>query len=161
MKIYLASSWKNEETVFQLAEYLRHFNHEVDAFVDTSGGRFVFHFSEIGNPDELDAVSFLRDERSQRAFVEDKKWLGWAECCILVLPAGRSAHLEAGYAKGQDKHLIIFAPDGFLKGEFDVMYGFADFMTNSCLELSWHLKTLQGKATTPLIGETHVTEVTK
>ena len=95
-----------------------------------SSQRYVFHFSEIGDPSDLDAINFLEDERSKRAFQEDKKWLDWAEVCLLILPAGKSAHLEAGYAKGQGKQLIIWQNE-YPKGEFDVMYGFADLITDS------------------------------
>ena len=49
----------------------------IDAFCDDSGGRFMFHFSEIGDPEDLDAINFLEDERSKKAFQEDKKWLDW------------------------------------------------------------------------------------
>jgi hypothetical protein len=77
----------------------------------------------------MDAIKFLEDERSQRAFVEDKKWLDWADVCILILPSGKSSHLEAGYAKGQGKQLIIYQRH-FPEGEFDVMYGFADLITS-------------------------------
>ena len=124
MKIYIASSWKNENVIYGIAELLRLWGHEVDAFCDTSSGRFVFHFSEIGDLSILDAITFLEHEKSQRAYAEDKKWLDWCDAVLLVLPAGRSAHLEGGYAKGAGKKLYIFG--GFPKGEFDVMYGLAD-----------------------------------
>lgn len=129
MKIYIASSWKNEELVCEWADELRDLGYEVDAFCDPETGRFVFHYSEIGDVKTLDAINFLQDERSQKAFYEDKKWLDWCECVLLVLPAGKSAHLEAGYAKGQGKCLLIYQ-DEFPKGEFDVMYGFADLITS-------------------------------
>ena len=130
MKVYLASSWKNAELVKAWKNELLEYGHDVDAFCDDSGGRFVFHFSEIGDPKDLDAINFLLDERTKKAFAEDKKWIDWCEICLLVLPAGNSAHLEAGYAKGQGKGLIIWQDD-FPKGEFDVMYGFADLITDS------------------------------
>ncbi|SFR15369.1 hypothetical protein [Desulfoscipio geothermicus] len=129
MKIYIASSWKNEELVRAFAKMLRDAGLEVDDFTDDSRGRFVFHYSELGNLDELDAINFLEDERSQRAFQEDKKWLDWADAVVLILPAGKSAHLEAGYAKGCGKKLVIWQMS-FPKGEFDVMYGFADLITD-------------------------------
>lgn len=129
MRIYIASSWKNGEFVKIIANYLRENGHEVDCFADGSTGRYVFHYSEIDSFENLDAINFLYDERSQKAFAEDKKWLDWAECVLLVLPAGRSAHLESGYGVGKDKLLIIYQ-EAFPKGEFDVMYGFADLITD-------------------------------
>lgn len=134
MKIYLASSWKNERNVKIWAYTLREKGHEVDAFCDESSGRFVFHFSEIGDASQLNAVNFLADERSQKAFAEDKKWIDWADAVLLILPAGKSSHLEAGYAVGCGKKLIIWN-DEFPKGEFDVMYGFADLITDSIDEV--------------------------
>jgi len=134
MKVYIASSWKMSEWVIAWKEALEKEGHEVDAFCDDSDMRYVFYFSEIGDPANLDAINFLADPRSRRAFEEDKKWLDWADVCLLVLPSGKSAHLEAGYAKGQGKLLIIWQNE-FPKGEFDVMYGFADLITNSALDV--------------------------
>ena len=127
MKLYIASSWKNENAVRTLAEVLRAKGHEVDAFCDKSTGRYVFHWSEfVEREDDLkeyDAKSFMDDPRVQRAFLEDKNWIDWAEGVVLLVPSGRSAHLEAGYAVGHGKPLWIYG--ALPKGEFDVMYGFA------------------------------------
>jgi len=130
MKIYLASSWQNEKLVLEWMQILKQKGYQVDAFCDPTRGRYVFHFSEIGDPSELDAISFLDDDRTKRAFKEDKKWIDWADVCLLILPAGKSSHLEAGYAKGKGKKLIIWQKK-YPTGEFDVMYGFADMVTNS------------------------------
>ncbi len=124
MKIYIATSWKMAETALDISALLKGHGHEVDCFCDDSGGRYVFHFSEVGDITKLNSINFLEDERSQRAFREDKKWLDWADAVILLLPSGKSAHLEAGYAVGQGKKLYIIGK--FPMGEFDVMYGFAD-----------------------------------
>jgi hypothetical protein len=126
-KIYIATSWKMENAAIVLANRLRDDGHEVDCFCDSTSGRYVFHWSEFVEKQEdlknYDAMSFIADERVKRAFNEDKKWLDWADTVILLLPSGKSAHLEAGYAVGQGKSLYIMG--GFQKGEFDVMYGFA------------------------------------
>jgi len=135
MKIYIASSWKNEQSVMMLSQFLRENGHQVDAFTDSSTGRYVFHYSEIGPINELNAINFLKNPKSRKAFKEDKKWLDWCECCVMLLPCGKSSHLEAGYAKGRNKKLAIFQPAGFPKGEFDVMYGFADIITANFIEL--------------------------
>ena len=148
MKIYIASSWKNQEWVLQTANVLEADGFEVDAFCRSTDKRFAFHWSEFVDDEKdlqnYDACSFLGDARVQKAFKEDKKWLDWSDCVVLVMPCGRSSHLEAGYAKGQDKTLIIYAPNGFPKGEFDVMYGFADFMTDKIDEVKEFLKTNKG-----------------
>jgi len=126
-RIYIASSWKNEMVCRVMADLLRNEGHEVDCFCDPSSGRYVFHWTELVQRQEdlakYDAIEFLADPRTQRAFAEDRSWLDWADTVLLMLPCGRSAHLEAGYGKGCGKRLFIYGD--FLKGEFDVMYGFA------------------------------------
>lgn len=128
MKVYIATSWRMESTAVILAQRLRQEGFEVDCFCEKRAGRYVFHWSEFVDKEEdlknYDAKSFINDPRVQYAFNEDKKWLDWADVCVLLLPSGRSAHLEAGYAKGQGKKLYVLG--GFIKGEFDVMYNFAD-----------------------------------
>ncbi len=139
MKIYLASSWKNAETVRALAGSLEFEGFEVDAFCRATDQRYSFHWSEFVDTEEelqqYDALSFLGDPRVQRAFNEDKRWLDWADTVVMVMPCGRSSHLEAGYGKGQGKRLYIYGD--FQTGEFDVMYGFADglFRTEQWAEL--------------------------
>jgi len=128
MKIYIASSWKNQKAVLRLANGLENFGFEVDAFCRSTDKRFAFHWSEmVDNEIDLqkyDALSFLDDLKVQRAYQEDKKWLDWADTVIMLMPCGHSSHLEGGYGKGQGKRLFLFGE--FPKGEFDVMYALAD-----------------------------------
>ena len=130
MKIYLASSWKNKGAVIELADWLRSEGHEVDAFCDEKN-RISFNWSELtcslpADITELDARDLMTHAIAKDAFKEDKKYLDWSDVVIMLLPCGRSAHIEAGYAAGCGKKLYIVG--GFEKGEFDVMYGFADGM---------------------------------
>jgi hypothetical protein len=139
MKIYIATSWKMENYAKRMATLLRARGHEVDCFCDPSSGRYVFHWTEFVDQEEdlknYDAISFLDDPRTQRAFKEDKGWIDWCDAVVMIHPCGKSAHLEAGYAKGSGKKLYMWG--SFPEGEFDVMYGFADglFRQNDIDEL--------------------------
>lgn len=136
MKIYLASSWKAAEAVRLYLDFFRkQEGFEVDCFCDQDGGRIGFNIAELleGSGygiNSIDAISALEHpavaEQFKVAFAEDKKWIDWCECLIMLMPCGRSAHLEAGYAKGQGKLLFIYWMVDLLKGEFDNMYQFAD-----------------------------------
>ena len=142
MKIYLASSYKNETLVIVMASALRQAGHEVDAFCDPRTGRAVFTLSDprFQKLKNLSGKDFCREKPIKDTFIENKKWLDWCECCILILPSGRSAHLEAGYAKGQGKKLIIYHAYEWPAGEVDIMYCFADLLTAEIDEIRRFLK---------------------
>jgi nucleoside 2-deoxyribosyltransferase len=133
MRIYLASSWKNRGAVLEMASLLRKEGHIVDAFCEED--RVVsFNWSELfENMDreglditEYDAVDMMDNCMVQDAFMFDKEQIDLSDAVIMMLPCGRSSHMEAGYAVGRGKKLYIVG--GFEKGEFDVMYGFATGM---------------------------------
>jgi hypothetical protein len=44
--------------------------------------------------------------------MNDFRGMEWADTCVLVLPCGRSAHLEGGWFAGRGKRLIILTRDG-------------------------------------------------
>jgi hypothetical protein len=139
MKVYIATSWKMQVAAKQMADSLRRLGHEVDCFCDQSTGRYVFHWTEFVEKEEelqnYNAISFLADPRTRRAFEEDRGYIDWCDAVVMIHPCGKSAHLEAGYAKGIGKKLFMWGL--FPKGEFDVMYGFADglFTENETSEL--------------------------
>lgn len=65
----------------------------------------------------------LRGYAAHHVFAFDKEHLHRASVAVLVLPAGRSGHLELGYILGQGKkgYILIDNPE-----RWDVMYQFAD-----------------------------------
>lgn len=70
---------------------------------------------------------------AKAGFDQDKKALDWCDTCVLVLPCGRSAHLELGYAVGQKKEtFILLHPDKF---EPELMYMMVDHMVTNIPDL--------------------------
>lgn len=138
MKIYIASSWKNYQILLTLQTLLEKVGHEVDCFANGKNGRFSFNWAELIHNalncetkeealavlETLDAKDMIDNPTVQKAFKQDRDMIEWADAVILVLPSGKSSHLEAGYAKGIGKKLYILG--GFQKGEFETMYVFAD-----------------------------------
>lgn len=133
-KIYLASSWKNKNKVRGLAWLLRRWGHEVFDFTDPESHtvegveKYVFDGKAFAafrgqDPATVDWIDFLTWDPSRRAFRSDKAGLDWSDTVVLVLPSGRSSHLEAGYGVGKGKDLFIYGD--LPVGEFDAMYGFA------------------------------------
>lgn len=122
-KIYLASSWRCADQPRVLA-LLRDAGHEVYDFRNPAPGNTGFAWSAI-DPDWLgwEPAAFaklLEHPVAQAGFALDRDALDECDTCVLLLPCGRSAHLEAGYAAGQGKPTIFYlSPDRF---EPELMY---------------------------------------
>jgi hypothetical protein len=70
----------------------------------------------------------LRSEAAQNVFQFDKRHLDDTTHGILVLPAGRSGHLELGYLAGRGVKTAILLDKDY--DRWDVMYAFADIVTH-------------------------------
>src|SRR5688500_18691698 len=102
-RIYVASSWRNEHYQ-SVVEELRKAGHEVYDFKDTPHS---FRWTDASPTGAATIETYLEAMKTQiaiKGFEADKAALDWCDTCIMVLPCGRSAHLEAGYAAGQGKH---------------------------------------------------------
>lgn len=66
---------------------------------------------------------------AQHVFAFDKKHLDSADAAILVLPAGKSGHLELGYMIGKGKPCVILLEQADPE-RWDVMYQFAGLVTS-------------------------------
>lgn len=115
-RIYVASSWRNERQPNVVAR-LRAVGHLVYDFRNPSCDLAGFQWSDIGlDPENCTAREYrnalLTHPRAAQGFMSDLRAMQWADACVLVLPCGRSAHLEAGWFCGQGKRTIILTGDG-------------------------------------------------
>lgn len=137
MKIYVASSWRNDyqpEVVMELREA----GHEVYDFKNPKEGDHGFHWKDVlleRNEQGLclpaDLQRALAHPRAVEGFGLDFGAMKWADACVLVLPCGRSAHLEAGWMAGAGKPTIVLAPPGPIEPE--LMYG---LLGRFCVDLN-------------------------
>lgn len=119
MRIYVASSWRNE-----------HFDGVVAAL--RADGHLVYDFKAKGDGwgngqqatafawEQLDAnwrdwtpgefIMALNTSIAETGFQRDMQALRDADACVMVHPCGSSAALEAGWACGADKLLIVYLP---------------------------------------------------
>ena len=111
LKLYVASSWRNALQPSIVAE-LRSMGHEVYDFRHPPGGDHLgFSWSDV-DPDWTSwsperYVRALDHPIAVAGFDSDFAAMEWADACVLVLPCGRSAHLEAGWFVGAGKPLWI------------------------------------------------------
>ena len=103
LKIYVASSWRN---TFQpdVVAALREDGHEVYDFRYPAPGNKGFSWSEIDphwkewTPEQYREA--LSHPIAMAGYLLDSNALRTCDACVLVLPSGRSASWEFGYAMG-------------------------------------------------------------
>lgn len=125
MRLYVASSWRN--TIYpEVVKALREDGHDVYDFRNPKPGNAGFSWREVDpnwkNWTPFEFVEGLNHPAAVTGFTLDFDAMKWAEAGVLVLPSGRSAHLEAGYFIGKGKPLWILVPE---KMEPELMYGMA------------------------------------
>lgn len=111
-RIYMASSWRNEFYNNTLQLLLRN-----DFLVhDWRDPSTAFKWSQANMPTDPTAEEqrqiLIGNARCSQGFLADFRGMQWANTCILLLPSGRSAHLEAGWCKGAGKHCVVYLRDG-------------------------------------------------
>lgn len=109
-KIYVASSWRNANQV-NVVKDLRLDGHEVYDFKNPRPGNQGFAWKQIDPKWEgWDPEAYrkcLDHPIAKAGFASDFNAMKWADTFVLVLPCGRSAHLELGWACGQGKQTLI------------------------------------------------------
>lgn len=128
LKIYLASSWRNEyyEKVLNILRMQGYdtydFKHPDD------NGISGFNWEKVDKDFERwtcrDFKEGLRHPEAVKAFGKDFHAMQEADCCVLLLPCGRSAHSEAGWMKGKGK--TVFVLDLSEKPTPELMYQMFD-----------------------------------
>lgn len=134
-RIYLASSWRNPYQE-NLVQYLRKIaGHQVYDFKNPPHST-GFKWSDIGLELPCTAEAYrtalLTHPRAAQGFNADFSAMRWADVGLLVLPCGRSAHLELGWMAGAGKRTIILTQDG---EEPELMALLADHIATSIEEV--------------------------
>lgn len=113
--IYVASSWRNPYQQ-DVVSFLRDHGHEVYDFRSPTIEDPKFHWSEIDkdwkwwHPERF--VEGLNHPLAVAGFHSDFSAMEASDTCVLVLPSGRSSHLEAGWFVGHEKRLFILLNEG-------------------------------------------------
>lgn len=143
-RVYVVSSWRN--TYLDMVTGALHgarlpfFDfraHKVEGSTRDSG----FHWSEI-DPDwrAWDVPRFVEaqgHDLARKGFHADMSNLERCGQLLLVLPCGKSAHLEAGFAVGSGRRVVVYSPPG-APFEPELMYGMTAGVTNDLgVAISW------------------------
>ncbi len=135
MSIYLIGSLRNPR-VPEVAKLLR--GHGYDVFDDwyAAGPNADDHWRDYERERGHDLVTALDGYAARHVFEYDRSHLDRCHTGVLLLPAGKSGHLELGYLIGQGKpgYIVLDGdPD-----RYDVMYGFADAVYRTVEDMLAH-----------------------
>ena len=122
MKIYLIGSLRNE-FIPRLGVELRACGFDVFDDWHGAGPEADDKWMEYEKLRGRHYKEALAGEAAQHVFHFDKKHLDLSDAAVLVMPGGKSAHLELGYMAGRGKSTYVLfdkEPD-----RYDVMYNFA------------------------------------
>lgn len=132
--VYVASSWR---CAMQLGvvETLRAAGIACYDFKRDEGAQF--HWSEVGVNSEVENhenyFAGLVHPRGEAGFASDFGAMQRADTFVLVLPCGRSAHLELGWAVGAGKRTAILLEEEVRPPE--LMYKLVDYLAPTLHDL--------------------------
>lgn len=101
MKIYIASSWKNQHAVEMLTALLREKGHEVLSWVENNYGEDHNHVTG-----KFDFETWVNSPESDQSFEYDTNGASTCDLLIYVAPSGKDACAEVGIAWGKGVPII-------------------------------------------------------
>ena len=127
MNIYVASSWRNKKhpEIVKLLEDLGYSVYDYRNPPNKTGFTWAQVLPNWMNATPQEFRDMLDNPLTEAAFNSDFNELDAADLCVLLLPCGRSAHLEAGYAVGCGRNLIILQEESC---EPELMYKMANYL---------------------------------
>lgn len=136
--IYLIGSLRNRE-VIKLGNELRKRGFDpFDSWI-AAGPEADDYWMDYANQRGLSYKEALNDYSARNVFEFDRSHLDRCDCAVLVLPAGKSAHIEMGYMVGSGKFVFVYFPS--VPDRYDVMYNFATEVCFSMEELLDSIRT--------------------
>lgn len=140
-RVYLIGSLRNPQ-VREAAARLRNIGHEVFDDWHGAGSRADLHWREYEQERGHTLTEALRGPLAISHFNLDKQYLDWCDTGVLLLPAGKSGHLELGYLIGKEArpvetHIIL---DGEPAEGWDLMYLLPTFVWDTLDELANYLE---------------------
>jgi nucleoside 2-deoxyribosyltransferase len=139
VKVYLIGSLRNP-AIPALGNELRSAGFRVFDDWHAAGPRADDEWQRYEQERERTYLEALKGESSRQVFEFDKRHLDSADAAVMVMPAGKSAHLELGYMARVKPTFVLFDKE---PERWDVMYRFATGVTYDRHELIGWLEKIR------------------
>lgn len=133
-KVYIVGSLRNP-VIREVSNELRKSGYDVFDDWHGCGPDADDHWKEYEKGKGKSYGEALKGKLAAHAFAFDKSNLDESEIVVLVLPAGKSGHLELGYAAGRGKSTFILLEPDRDEDRWDLMYLFATAVVTDVKEL--------------------------
>lgn len=129
MKVYIASSWKNQHCVEMLTSHLRSEGITVISWIENNYGENHNHVTK-----KFDFETWVNSPESDQSFIFDTEGAKTCDLLIYVGPSGKDAAAEVGiawgngipifglYAKGEDFGLMRKMMDQWFERYTDLLH---------------------------------------
>lgn len=157
MKIYIASSWKNQHAVEMLTSFLRLSGHEVLSFVENNHGENPNSSENERKYDKpVPFDEWVASEDGARSFAYDTGGAASADLTIYVGPSGTDAWAEVGIAFANGRTILgLWAKGeqaGLMRKMVTAWFNNYKDLLKFVSELSQAVE-VEGRAAEVLIGE--------
>lgn len=127
--IYIIGSLKNRERVIKVANQLEAIGYEAFADWTAPGPDADDYLRDMAKARGWNHIQTLRSYAAKHVCAFDKLHLDRADATLVILPCGKSCHLEAGYMVGQGKPVCVLMEEA--PERVDVMYNLVDHVADS------------------------------
>jgi len=142
LSLYLMGALKNELRIPEIGNSLRAEGYFVMDEWITPGEHADENWQRYEKIRGRNYKEALRGIAATNIFLFDKTHIDMSDVGVLVLPCGKSAFLELGYAKGSGKKTFILL-DGHEPPRYDIMPNFVDKVCFDIEELKEELKKIK------------------
>jgi len=142
LSIYLMGALKNELRIPEIGNSLRSEGYFVMDEWITPGEHADENWQRYEKIRGRNYKEALKGIAATNIFLFDRSYIDISDVGVLVLPCGKSAFLELGYAKGRGKKTFILL-DGQEPSRYDIMPNFADKICFDIEELKQELKKIK------------------
>lgn len=104
---FVSGRWRNKDAVIELARKIRELGYSAYCFLDANHN--IPH-SDVDPHEHIahfESLSWRNDPYVREVFEEDMNGQKNSSAFVMLLPAGKSCHIEAGTAYGMGKKCIL------------------------------------------------------
>jgi hypothetical protein len=107
-KYFVSGRWRNRDEVRKLAKSIRDKNHTAYCMFDAGHSDHRLNEDPEVSMQKFESIpNWQENSYVKRVFENDMTGLKESEIFVMLLPAGKSCHTEAGVAYGLGKKLIL------------------------------------------------------